>query len=88
MALGARAGQVGRLVVIQSLALAAVGVLIGLAGAFAATRLLGALLFGVSPTDPLVLVGATALLVILAALASYAPAVRASRVDPVEALRG
>jgi hypothetical protein len=88
MALGARAVEVRRLVVRQSLALAAVGVVIGLAGALAATRLLGALLFGVSPTDPLVLASATVLLVILAALASYAPAVRASRVDPVEALRG
>jgi predicted permease len=88
MALGARAVEVRRLVVRQLLALAAVGVVIGLAGALAATRLLGALLFGVSPTDPLVLASATVLLVILAALASYAPAVRASRVDPVEALRG
>jgi ABC-type lipoprotein release transport system permease subunit len=61
---------------------------IGLAGALVTTRVLGALLFGVSPTDPLVLAGATMLLVILAALASYFPAQRASRVDPVEALRG
>jgi ABC-type antimicrobial peptide transport system permease subunit len=76
------------MVVKQSLSLAAVGIVIGLAGALATTRLLGALLFGVSPTDPLVLVLATVLLVMLAALASYAPALRASRVDPVEALRG
>jgi ABC-type antimicrobial peptide transport system permease subunit len=88
MALGARTGQVRGLVVMQSLSLAAVGVAIGLAGAIVTTRVLGALLFGVSPTDPLVLVGATMLLVVLAALASYAPARRASRVDPVEALRG
>ena len=88
MALGARTGQVRRLVVRQSLALAAVGVAIGLAGALVTTRVLSALLFGVSPTDPLVLAGATMLLVILAALASYFPAQRASRVDPVEALRG
>jgi hypothetical protein len=88
VALGARTGQVRGLVVRQSLALAAVGVGIGLAGALVTTRVLGALLFGVSPTDPLVLAGATMLLVILAALASYFPAQRASRVDPVEALRG
>jgi ABC-type antimicrobial peptide transport system permease subunit len=88
MALGARGVEVQRMVVKQSLSLAAVGIVIGLAGALATTRLLGALLFGVSPTDPLVLVLATVLLVILAALASYAPALRASRVDPVESLRG
>jgi ABC-type antimicrobial peptide transport system permease subunit len=88
MALGARGAEVQRMVVKQSLSLAAVGIVIGLAGALATTRLLGALLFGVSPTDPLVLVLATVLLVMLAALASYAPALRASRVDPVEALRG
>lgn len=88
MALGARAGEVRALVVRQSLALTGIGVVIGLAGAIATTRVLGALLFGVSPTDPLVLSGATALLVVLAVLASYFPAQRASRVDPVEALRG
>jgi len=88
MALGARTGQVRGLVVRQSLALAAVGVAIGLAGALATTRVLGALLFGVSPTDPLILAAATALLVTLAALASYFPARRASQVDPVETLRG
>lgn len=76
------------MVVRQSLTLAAVGVAIGIAGALATTRLLGALLFGVSPTDPWVLLTATVLLVALAAAASYAPARRASRVDPVEALRG
>jgi predicted permease len=88
MALGARGGSVRAMVVRQSLALAAIGVVIGLAAAFAATRLLGALLFGVSPTDPLVLSSATVLLLAIAAIASYAPARRASRVDPVEALRG
>jgi len=88
MALGARTGQVRGLVVRQSLTLAAVGVALGLAGSLATTRVLGALLFGVSPTDPLVLAGATVLLVTLATLASYFPARRASQVDPVETLRG
>jgi ABC-type antimicrobial peptide transport system permease subunit len=88
MALGARTGQVSGLVVRQSLTLAMVGVAIGLVGALATTRVLGALLFGVSPTDPVVLSAATLLLLSLAALASYFPARRAARVDPVEALRG
>ena len=88
MALGARAGEVRTLVVRQSLVLAGVGVGIGLAIALVTTRVLGSLLFGVSPTDPLVLAGATVVLVLLAALASYAPARRASRVDPVEVMRG
>jgi putative ABC transport system permease protein len=87
IALGARPAGVRALVVRQSLVLAAVGVGIGLVAALATTRVLGALLFGVSPTDPLVLGGATLLLMLLAAVASYAPARRASKVDPVEALR-
>ena len=88
MALGARAAEVRGLVVRQSLALAGVGVVIGVAIALATTRVLGSLLFGVSPTDPLVLVTATLVLVLIAALASYAPARRASRVDPAEVMRG
>ena len=88
MALGAGASSVRGMVVRQSLALAGVGVVVGLAVALAATRVLSALLFGVSPTDPFVLASATLILVGLAALASYAPARRASKVDPVEALRG
>jgi len=88
MALGARPGEVRGLVVRQSLALAAIGVAMGLVIALATTRVLGALLFGVSPTDPLVLAAATLALVLIAALASYAPARRASRVDPAEVMRG
>ena len=88
MALGARAGEVRGLVVRQSLALAAVGIAIGLALALATTRVLGSLLFGVSPTDPIVLAGATLVLILIATLASYAPARRASRVDPAEVMRG
>lgn len=88
MALGARASEVRGLVVRQSLLLAGVGVAIGLVIAMATTRVLGSLLFGVSPTDPLVLMSATLVLVLIAALASYAPARRASRVDPAEVMRG
>jgi O-antigen/teichoic acid export membrane protein len=87
VALGARAAQVGRLVVLQTLRLAGLGTLLGLAGALALTRSLRSLLFGVSPTDPLTLGAVAALLVLVAAAASFAPARRAMRIDPVEALR-
>jgi putative ABC transport system permease protein len=87
MALGARVAQVGRMVVLQSVRLAALGVVVGLLGAVAVTRLLGALLYGVAPTDPVTLAAVSALLVLLAAAASYAPARRAARVDPAEVLR-
>jgi predicted permease len=87
MALGAQAAQVGRMVVGQSLRIAAIGIAIGLVGAFATTRVLQSLLFGVTPTDPATLGAVTIVLVLLGALASYAPARRATRVDPVEVLR-
>ena len=87
MALGAQATQVGRMVVAQSLRVAAVGIAIGLLGAFATTRVMQSLLFGVTPTDPATLGGVTLLLVMLGAFASYAPARRATKVDPVEVLR-
>jgi len=87
MALGAQAAQVGRMVVAQSLRVATAGIAIGLLGAFATTRVLQSLLFGVSPTDPVTLGGVTVLLVMLGALAAYAPARRATKVDPVEVLR-
>jgi predicted lysophospholipase L1 biosynthesis ABC-type transport system permease subunit len=87
IALGASVGGVSRLVLFQSLRLAVIGVLIGLAGAWAATRLLARLLFQVSPTDPIVLGSVAAMLVAIAALAAFAPARRAARIDPVEVLR-
>jgi len=87
MALGAPAAQVGRMVVAQSMRVAAVGIAIGLVGALAATRVLQSLLFGVSPTDPFTLSGVTLVLLMLGALAAYAPARRATKVDPVEVLR-
>jgi predicted permease len=87
MALGAPAAQVGRMVVAQSLRVAGVGIAIGLVGAFATTRVLRSLLFGVTPTDPATLAGVTVLLILLGALAAYAPARRATKVDPVEVLR-
>jgi predicted permease len=87
MALGARAGQVLRMILGQFLRLMVVAVIIGLGGALALTRLLQALLFEVSPTDPITLTGAAAVLIAVAVLASFAPALRATQVDPMEALR-
>lgn len=87
MALGARASRVGTLVVMQSLRMAALGVAIGIVGALATTRVLRAVLFDVSPTDPVTLVAVAVTMLVIAVLASYAPAQRAMRVDPVEALR-
>ena len=71
----------------QAVEVAAVGVIVGLVGAVAATRVLAALLFGVSPTDPAVLGGAAMLLLIVALAASWLPARRAAGVDPATALR-
>jgi putative ABC transport system permease protein len=87
IALGAQVGDVSRLVVVQSLTLAAAGVAIGIVGAIAGTRLLGALLFDVSPTDPLTLAGTAAALLVVTLLASLGPTRRAARIDPVEAMR-
>ncbi|HEX6050545.1 MAG TPA: ADOP family duplicated permease, partial [Gemmatimonadaceae bacterium] len=87
VALGAQRGDVGRMIVMQSVRLAVVGVLLGIAGAIATTRVLRSLLFEVHPTDPLTLGLVSAVLVAIAAAASWIPARRAMRVDPVEALR-
>ena len=71
----------------QSLALAAIGLALGLAGAVAATRLLTSMLFTVKPSDPMTYAGVAALLGVVALAASYLPARRASKVDPLVALR-
>ncbi len=87
MSLGAKRMDVLRLVVRQGLVLAGIGIVAGLAGAFALTRLLSSLLYGVNATDPLTFIGVTGLLAAVAGAASFLPAWRATRVDPVIALR-
>jgi len=87
MALGARRGDVLRLVVGQGMLLALVGMVIGVAGAFAATRLLASLLVGVSATDPATFALTALLLAVVALLACFVPARRATKVDPMIALR-
>jgi ABC-type antimicrobial peptide transport system permease subunit len=87
IALGADAGRVTRMVVAEGARLVGIAVVIGLTGAFAATRLLRSQLFGVQPHDALTFVAVTAVLAGVAILACYIPARRASRVDPMEALR-
>jgi putative ABC transport system permease protein len=87
MALGARAGDVRRAVLAEALATAACGIALGWMGAWALTRYLAALLFTVKPGDPLTLAAVSALLLGTAAAAGYLPARRASRIDPMAALR-
>ena len=87
IALGATPGHILSLVVRQGMTLAFSGVAIGLAGAFLLTRLMRTLLFGVKTTDPLTFVAISLLLTLIALLASYIPARRASQVDPMISLR-
>jgi ABC-type antimicrobial peptide transport system permease subunit len=87
LALGASRESVTRLVLAQGLRPALAGLLIGMVGAFALTRFMSTLLFGITPTDPPTFVAVSTLLIAVAALASYVPARRATKVDPVRALR-
>ena len=87
MALGARPRDVLRLVLSQTARLAAIGLLIGVAGAFALARTMSSLLFSVSASDPMSFLGACLILVLVALLASVIPARRASKVNPLVALR-
>ena len=87
IALGAEANHVMKLVIGRGVGLVLMGVALGLAGSFAATRLLSGLMFSVSVTDPLIFVGVSILLIGVALGACLGPARRATRVDPIEALR-
>jgi len=87
MALGAQAADVRSLVVSQVARLGATGLAVGIAGALTVTRVLDSLLFGVTATDPLTFGAVSAALVAVLLLASYLPARRATRVDPIVALR-
>ena len=87
LALGARPGVLLRGVLRDGMLLIGIGVVVGAGGALALTRSISTLLFNVSPTDPLVFAGVTILLVAVALIACFAPAHRASRVDPMIALR-
>ena len=87
VALGAQRRNILSLVVGQGVKLALTGAAVGITGAFVATRLLSSLLFGVTPTDPLTFLGVFLLLLFVAVLASWLPARRATKVDPMGALR-
>jgi ABC-type antimicrobial peptide transport system permease subunit len=87
MALGAQTSQVIHLVLRQGMLLAVVGLGCGLFAAFGSTRLAGSLLYGVNPSDPVIFVSVTSLLALAALAACYFPARRATRIDPVQALR-
>ena len=87
MALGARAADVHRQIVVRGIAITVAGVALGIAGALGLTRYLGSMLFGVKPGDPLTLAAVSALLLLVAFGASYGPARRATHVDPLVALR-
>jgi putative ABC transport system permease protein len=87
MALGAQRSDVIKLIVGQGMSLTLIGVAIGLIAAFALTRVMSSLLYGVSATDPLTFIGISLLLTVIAFLACYLPARKATRVDPMDALR-
>jgi putative ABC transport system permease protein len=87
MALGAQVSDVRKLVIGNGMSLALIGVAIGLAGSYGLTRLMASLLFGISATDALTFAAISAVLVIIALGACYIPARRATKVDPLVALR-
>jgi putative ABC transport system permease protein len=87
MALGAKPGDVLAMILRQGMTLVMVGLVIGLASAFALTRMMKTLLFQIEPTDPITFAGVSATLAMVALMACYVPARRALRIDPLQALR-
>ena len=87
MALGARVQDILQTIMQESMMVVAIGVAIGIGGAIAVSRLVSSLLFGLAPNDPATLAAAMAVLILISAIAGYLPARRASRVDPLVALR-
>ena len=87
MALGAAPSRIFRLMVGKGLYLSIIGIAVGLVGAFLLTRVLASMLVEVKPTDPVTFVSVALLFLVIAFLASWLPAMRASRLDPTTALR-
>jgi putative ABC transport system permease protein len=87
MALGAQRSDVLKMTVMQAVKLVGIGVLIGVGAALILTRVMASLLFGVSATDPVTFASISFVLIAVALLASYIPALRATRIDPMVALR-
>jgi predicted permease len=87
MALGAQRSGILKLVIQDALMVTAIGIVVGIGAAWAATRVLATMLFGLSPRDPATMIVSAVVLVAVATLAAFIPAWRASRVDPMEALR-
>jgi ABC-type antimicrobial peptide transport system permease subunit len=87
MALGASQGRVRRGVIWKTLRLALIGIAVGMVAAFGVSSLIASLLFGTTPTDPITFLGMIGLLMMVAFIAGYIPARRASRIDPMIALR-
>ncbi len=86
-ALGARSWDVARPILREALTLTAIGVAIGLPVALALVRVIRFVFYGIEPHDPLTMIGATMLMITVAALAAWIPARRAAKIDPMEALR-
>ena len=87
MALGARRADVLQMTVGQGLKLVGAGMILGMGAAFLLTRVMATLLYGISATDPMTFIGISVVLLAVAILASYVPALRATKVDPITALR-